>query len=111
MAAQGTETTPLITTSLSAVAKPAPAKKSWFFSTIVKPTGFGRKRSLFYFLLLPTVFALFCAYKFPIIDIENVWAKNISPGEWYWFKSGYRRAVMHTHFACVMRESLFIKYD
>jgi hypothetical protein len=36
----------------------------------------------------------FALARFSYLDIEGIFAKEAAPGEWFWYKSGYRRGML-----------------
>lgn len=109
-ATTATTTTPLLNPPISLPAPLDPGSKSPLWPSLSyiqhklrRITGFQSASSLSLFLLTACVFSAWCLFHLPILDLEGVWSKRSAPGEWYWFKDGYRRWAMALHLWSVIR--------
>jgi len=83
----------------------APSEKQHFLvRKLQQYTGFTNTYNIVLFSLTAGIFAAFCIFRLPSLDIENVWGKAAAPGEWYWFRQGLRRIGMTVHLWSVLRK-------
>lgn len=67
-------------------------------------TGFSKTSNLLLFLSTVCIFSIFCFYRLKSLDYDH-WGEQSRPGEWFWFKDGFRGQVMKLHLRSVIRES------
>jgi hypothetical protein len=84
-------------------------KANFLVQRLQKYTGFTKASNIFLFTLTAVIFAAYCIFRFPSLDIENGWGKGAAPGEWYWFRQGLYRTGITMHLWSVLRKYLFIR--
>lgn len=80
------------------------SKPNFMVKRFQKYTGFTKTSNILLFSLTAVIFAAFCIFRLPSLDIENVWGKGAAPGEWYWFRQGLSRIGMTVHLWSVLRK-------
>ena len=102
-ASKASPATPLLSPSERHSPKP-----NFLVQRLQKYTGFTNTSNIVLFSLTAVIFAAYCIFRFPSLDIENVWGKRAVPGEWYWFRQGLYRIGMTMHLWSVLRKYPFI---
>jgi hypothetical protein len=80
------------------------SKPNFLVKKLQEYTGFTKTSNIALFSLTAAIFAAYCIFRLPSLDIENVWGKGAAPGEWYWFRQGLYRTGMTMHLWSVLRK-------
>lgn len=88
-------TTPLVLKSQSTTSSSPPKSKSLLLR-LKSASGFTKTSNLFLFLATAGIFSIFCLSRAEILNAK-VWKIELPPGEWYYFKDGFRRFAIRLH--------------